>query len=321
MQEQLSLFDEKNVLINTGTSELMNLNLEGARKTFQKYADIYKGGKDIESGMKITCFLLDGFARCSADSPEEPADLYNLWGSFNQYVGDIAFNDTNILSGIKSSFFKRILASIDRWNLAKEPFLIDTIPMGRVYLEAGKLDQAIESLQTSIPVTKRNAALYGYLGDAYTLRDEIEVAGRCYLEALLADAGSMDWDALRDEKLSSLREELIEAFDMNESLAAEWLPAHAFIRGLLKSKTLRLREEIKHFVDEYRVLQKAYSKEPEACLGAKLFIRSIILCDNASGLTLIKGIDLVEIRKNMKGIDAELFSRYMKSIKRKTSHG
>jgi len=320
MGEQLSLFDEKNVLSNTGASELIRLNLEGARKAFQSYQDIYRDGNDIEVKLKITAFLLDGFVQCPADSPEEPAYLYRLWNSFEKYASEISFNDESILSGIKDSFFQKIIEAISRWDLADMPFFLDNVPMGCVYMEAGNIDQAIASLQASIPVTENNAALYGYLGDAYMLRGEPEVARRCYLEALLADAGSIDWNYLKDEELANLREELIEAFDMNEPLAAEWLSTHAFIRGLLQSRTLRLREEMKYFVDEYQELRKAYSREPDPRLGAKLFIRSIILCDNEPFIKLIKGIELVEIRKKMKEIDPELFSQYMKCINSRKSH-
>ncbi len=320
MGEQLSLFDEKNVLSNTGASELIRLNPEGARKAFQSYQDIYRDGNDIELKLKITGFLLDGFAKCPVDSPEEPAYLYRLWNSFEKYTNEITFNSESIVSGIKDSFFRKIIEAIGRWNLTDEPFFLDNVPMGCVYMEAGNIDQAIASLQASIPVTEDNTALYGYLGDAYILRDEPDVARRCYLEALLADAGSIDWNYLKDDELANLRAELVEAFDMNEPLAAEWLPAHAFIRGLLQSKGLRLREEMKRFVDEYQALRKAYSRESEPRLGAKLFIRSIILCDNEAFIKLIKGMELVEIRKKMKEIDSGLFSQYMKCIKNRKSH-
>ncbi len=314
-EEQLSLFDDKNVLLNTGTSELIRLNLEGARKAFQSYRDLYRNGNNIEVKLEITHFLFDGFAQCPADSPEEPVYLYRLWNSFEEFASETSGNAGSLVSGIKDSFFKRIIEAIDRWDLTDVPFFFDTIPMGFLYMEAGNIDQAISSLQASLPVTENNAALYGYLGDAYILRDETEVARRCYREALLADAGSIDWNYLKDEELASLREELMETFDMDEPLAAEWLPTHAFIRGLLTSKTLRLKEEMKYFVDEYQELRKAYSRERDSRIGAKLFIRSIILCDNEPLIKLIKGIELIEIRKKMKEIDAELFAQYMKCIK------
>jgi len=315
MEEQLSLFDEKHILVNTGTSALISLHLESARKTFQRYKDIYGDSNNMQSKLKIVDFLLAGLTQCPMDSPEEPAGLYRLWNAFADYAHEIHCTDTNILSGIKDSLFKKIMEEIDQWDLTDVPFFLDHVPTGYIYMEAGDIDHAIGSLQASIAATEQNALLYGYLGDAYTLREEPDVARRCYLEALLAGAEDIDWNYLKDGELAALREHLIEEYDRDEAQAGEWLPTHAVIRGLFKCKTLRLREEIKRFVDEYRVMQKAYSRDRSPRLGARLFIRSIILCGNEALIKLIQGMELVAIRKKMKEIDPELFSQYMKSIK------
>jgi hypothetical protein len=51
-----------------------------------------------------------------------------------------------------------------------------------------------------------NAALYGYLGDAYYLRGEPIVARRCYREACLIDPAAIDWRHIEDTDLKQLKQ-------------------------------------------------------------------------------------------------------------------
>jgi Tfp pilus assembly protein PilF len=66
------------------------------------------------------------------------------------------------------------------------------VPIGYAYLQTGHYDQAIRSLQACLTATPDSAAVYGYLGDAYTLRGETDVARRVYLEACLIDPETID---------------------------------------------------------------------------------------------------------------------------------
>jgi len=312
--EQLPLFEDKYMLLNGGSLELGKLNLHEAKKAFQRYKDLYKNGGNIDDKLKITDFLIKGFSNTPAAGPDEPAYLYGLWNSFEDYVKSIGFESENLISGIKDSFFQKLLASVDRWNLTDTPYLSDNIPMGYVYLQAGQYDLAIKSLQACILATPDNAASYGYLGDTYTLRGEPDVARRCYLEACLIDPADIDWNHMKDGELLKLKDQLVETFDMNETSAYEWFPSYAYIQGLFKPKMIRLNDELKKFVEEYLALRKAYSKGPTSDLESKLFIRAIVLCDNELFMKLIKGIDFADIRRQMKDMNPSLFSGYMKHI-------
>ena len=316
--EQLPLFQDKYMLVNGGSLELKRLNLDEAKKAFQRYKDLYKDGGKVDSKLKITEFLIKGFSNAPGAGPDEPVYLYGLRYSFEDYVKSIGFESENIISEIKSSLFQKVLDAIDRCNLNDAPYLSDNIPMGYVYMQAGRYDLAVESLQACILTTQNNAAIYGYLGDAHILRGgDPTVARKCYLEACLINPAHMDWDHVKDKELLKLRDQLIETFDMDNSLAAEWLPNYAYIQGLFKPKAIRLNEELKKFVDEYLALRKAYLKEPTSDLKAKLFIRAIILCDNEPFMKLVKGIDFIDIRRQMKEMNPSLFSRYMKHIESK----
>lgn len=315
--EQLPLFQDKYMLLNGGSQELEKLNLDEAKKAFLRYKDLYKNAGNVDDKLKITDFLITGFSNAPDTCSDEPAYLYGLWNSFEDYVESIGFESENLISGIKNSFFQKLLVSVDQWNLTDTSYLSDNIPMGYVYMQAGRYDLAIKSLQACILATPDNAASYGYLGDTYTLRGEPEVARRCYLEACLIDPADIDWDHMKDRELLKLKGQLVETFDMNETLAFEWFSSYAYIQGFFKSKMIRLNDELKIFVDEYLALRKAYLKEPTPALESKLFIRAIVLCDNEPFMKLIKGINFADIRRQMKEMNPSLFSGYMKHIESK----
>ena len=312
--EQLLLFQDKDMLLNRGALELKRLNLDEAKKAFQRYKELYKDGDNIDNKLKITEFLIQGFKDAPRSDPDEAVYLYKLWKAFQSYMKSIDSKSEIFVSEVKSSFFQKLLKAIDQYDLSDAPYLYDNVPMGYVYMQASKYDIAVKSLQACILTTPDNAAIYGYLGDSYILRGDPVVARYCYLEACLISPAEIDWDHVKDKEIRDLREQLIETFDMNKSLATEWLPSYAYIQGLFRPKSIKINEGLKEFVDEYLALKKAYLKEQTSELRAKLFIRGIILCDNEPFLRLIKKIDFVDIRRQMKEMNPSLFSRYMKCI-------
>ena len=180
--EQLSLFEDKYILLNRGCAELAKLNLKEARLLLQRYGDIYRDHEAVESKLKITDFLIRGFESITDSGPDKPAYLYDL---------------------------------------------------------------------------------------------------------------------------------------MNEAEATAWLACHAFLRGLFKPKQIRLKDELKRFVNDYLTLRKAYLKHPTPLVKPKLFLRAIVLCDNEAALQSIKGIDFIEIRRHMKEINPALFAQYMKQLSKR----
>ena len=92
MGEQLSLFDDEYTLLNTGVSELTRLDLDEAKKTFQRCKEMWKDSGDIDSKVKLADFLIRGFADAPNNCMDEPAYLYKLWLSFEDYVKSINFD-------------------------------------------------------------------------------------------------------------------------------------------------------------------------------------------------------------------------------------
>ncbi len=309
--EQLPLFEDKRVLLNRGILALTRLKLDEAKETFEQYKALYRSEDDIDTELKLTDFLMQGLSDVPATCLEEPAYLCGLWSSFENCVQSLGFEHENIISDIKSSFFQKALEAINRCDLADATFLSDTIPTGYVYIQAGQYDLAIKALQASIPETPHNAAIYGYLGDAYMLRGEPEVARQCYREACLIDPADIDWGHLKDKALLELRHQLAEQGSDDNTQAHEWLPSHAYIQGIFRPKIMKLNEEMKKLVNEYLALRKKFYKEQTPGLKARLFFRAIILCDNEPLLRFVKRINFIDVRRQMRDLNSVLFSRYL----------
>jgi tetratricopeptide (TPR) repeat protein len=321
--EQLLLFQDRDMLFNRGVLELARLNLGAARDAFNRYRELYHDRDAIDKETKLADFLIKGFSRLPDSCPEKPAHLYRLWTSFENYLESVGFVGENIVSEIKYSFFRKIREALEQCNLTGALYIADTVPTGYVYIQLKEYSLAIQSLQACIPSTPDNAAIYGYLGDAYMLRGEpgdIGASRQCYLEAYLIDPGGIDWRHIKDMALLKLRDQIIEEQNFEDSLALEWLPSHAYIEGIFKPKTIELNNGLKEFVDEYLKIKKAYDKKQASELKARLFIRSMILCDNEDSLKFIKRIDFMDIRRLMKDINPDLFRRYLKWIESRNRH-
>lgn len=194
------------------------------------------------------------------------------------------------------------------------PALAGDIPLGYLYLQAGRYDEAIHSLQRSIPRMRLNAALYGYLGDAYGLRGDWKTARQCYRDACLIDPAGIDWRHLQDEDLKELKRELSFDYGSDPDLALAWVPSHARIDGLFERKVVRMHEGLKEMVEVYLALEKAWTKRKAPLVAPRLFFRGMILCENEEHLKFIRQIDLIQVRRRMKEANPDLFRDFMETI-------
>jgi tetratricopeptide (TPR) repeat protein len=342
--EQISLFDEPYTLLNGGVAALKALRLTEAREKFREYGErkLYSNSGDAEVYLDLTEFLHEGLAGIDRAAPDAPGHLWRLWKAFEKHAATMKIPGAGLLSDLQCAYFSMATTIMETIGMAEAPWFDDGLPTGLLYLEAGACDRAIASLQTCIPTSADNASVYGYLGDAYLLRGDTEVARRCYLEACLVNPAGIDWKHFKDDALLSLRATLRDEFkeggdegdgistggDFREvasateagrngamTLALAWLPAHAYTAGLFKPKIIRLKDEFTDFLGNFQLLEKRYRKDNSSQIGASLFFRAIILCDNEASLRLIKGMDFADIRRQMKEIHPELFADYLRVIK------
>lgn len=317
MSEQIPLFQDEYVLLNDAVGALIELNLDAALTAFQRHRDLYRGNGDVGRMMAIAAFLRQGLAACPENGPDRPGCLFAFWKSFENSMEARQAGCIDVISRIRLSYFRLLVRAIEEVPLPDSAYLSQHIPIGYAYLQTGRHDQAIRSLQASLIAKPENAAVYGYLGDAYFLRGETEVARQVYLEACLIDPETVDWDHLQDGALRKLLEELADEEECGEALSRQWLPSYAYVRGLFGTKKIRLKDEFVAFVDDYLGLKKACVSLPSPAQAARLFLKGIVLCDNEPFLRLIKGIDFAEVRREMKTANAPLFTAYLRRIEQR----
>lgn len=312
--DQLSLFFDEHVLLNSAMQDMNRLRLEEAKAAFTQYRELYPKGEFVDARLKILDHLLNGMSGLPGGGAGAAA-LCRMWHVCADFAASLAFHDKATLAAVKQSLFLKAVLMLDAQPHSANPFLPDKTPAGYVYLMAGLSERAVVSFQAALLQTRDNAHIYGYLGDAYTLRGDTAIARSCYLEALLIDPEALDWQSCRDEALLELKRRLHEEEGFDQVAATHWLSSYAYVAGIFPPKPIKQLETIKTCINEYMRMERDYRSEATTALGAGLFIRAIILCDNEASLRRVKGIDYADIRRSMRMINAPLFAAYMKHLK------
>ena len=314
--EQIALFEDEFMLLNDAAAAIKALRPDDAWELLQRYRELYRGGKEVEAKLQIASFLKEKLSAAPPAGPARPAYLFQVWRSFENFCRSLGPAGA-IIDELRRPFFQTIVAALEESGLTDKAFLAEMIPVGYAYLQTGNHDRAIRSLQASLTATPENAAIYGYLGDAYLMRGDREVARQVYFTACLIDPAVIDWKYLQDKELKNLLERLPEEYDYDPALACAWLPAFAYVQGFFRPRQIKLWEEFKTFTEGYLKLKKTAMKTPSPSLAAKLFLKGIVLCDNETFIRKIKGIDFAEVRRTMKEAHAALFAEYLKQIDRR----
>lgn len=323
MMDQGDLFDPNYQDWNCGIADLKELRFATAREKLHKYGESTGDWATVEVYGDIAGFLQTGLGEIDNEAPEAPEAYWELWEKLALRAAGMKIPDPSLLNDLRRNYFRKAVGVVERLGMTEHPRLPGNLPLGLLYGEAGDWDRAIASLQACLPTAANNADLYAYLGDAYLRRGEREVARRCYLEACLVDPGGIDWERLMDRELISLRVYMEESGREKKGEegsdlrvpALAWLPARAYVAGIFKPKIIRLKDEFKTFVDDFQALEKRFLKEKDHALGAALFFRGIIICDNERALRLVKGMDFADIRARMREINPPLFADYLRVIK------
>lgn len=317
---QPSLFEQNDMsFANRGIQAFRRLELEEAVSLFQKHRELYPKGFSIDTRLSVAERLLRGMREGPSEPLELPGYLCSLWKTFQDGVRTEIEGGGPIVAEIEKGFFGLVDEAI-RTCPPGAAVLPAEVSYGYVLLQCGKNEEAIRELQGEIAQSPDNAALYGYLGDAYWERGNSRVARQCYREGFAIDPGAVDWRRLRDKDLHELKEELLFIYGGDHDLALAWLPSHCRINGLFERKEVRLHRGLKEIVDEYLALDKSLSSKRTAVLEARLFFKGMILCENQDSLKFIKKIDTVHIRRTMKQANALLFEEFLEMMARGASH-
>jgi tetratricopeptide (TPR) repeat protein len=317
MMEQVPLFLDEFVLLNDAATALGELRLVDADALLNDYANLYSGNREeVKEKLRVVAFLRERLDSLPASGTELPDLLFQVWRSFESFCGSLACNP-RLPETLRFRFFGKIIAAIEDAALSANCLLNENIPIGYVYMEAGQYEQAVRSLQSCLLLDHDNATNFGYLGDAWWGRGRQETARQIYFEACLIDPYAIDWRHLRDEELKNLLDLLVDEYNWEPSLACEWLPAYAYIRGIFKPKMIRMLEEFSVFTEKYRKLQKAFRANSDSAYAARLFTKGLVLCDNEPFLRNVRGMDFADIRREMKSVSPVLFAEYMKGLKQR----
>jgi len=312
--EQIPLFLDKFVLLNDAATALSELRFADARVLLADYRNLYPDNReDVEEKSRIVGFLEEQLAALPHSHPERPRLLFQIWRSFESFCSALAHN-ARMPEKLRRRFFQLIAAAVEEAAWPDDFLLAGDIPVGYIYIQTGEYERAIRSLQTCLLSIRESAPLFGYLGDAWWSCGNKAAARQCYFEAGLIAPCAIDWLHLRDEELQELLKLLPEEYSWAPSLAGEWLPACAYIRGIFKPKMIRMLEELRAFTEGYRELQKACRCNPDPVLAARIFTKGVVLCDNEPFLRAIRGIDFTDIRREMKSASPVLFAEYMKAL-------
>jgi hypothetical protein len=315
--DQIPLFLDEFVLLNDAAIALGELRLDAADVLLNDYINLYSGNKaDVEEKLRIVAFLRERLASLPDSGPELPGLLCQVWRSFESFCGSLACNP-RLPKTLRLRFFGKIVAAIESAALSDDCLLVENIPIGYAYMEAGQDERAVRSLQPCLLLNRDNATIFGYLGDAWWGRGSRETARQIYFEACLIAPCALDWRHLRDEELKNLLECLGDEYGWEPSIACEWLPACAYIRGIFKPKMIRALEEFSVFTEKYRDIQEAFHNNDDPAHSARLFTRGLVLCDNEPFLRNVRGVDFTDIRREMKTASPVLFGEYMKDLERK----
>lgn len=313
--QQLSLYAQKDMpLINEGVQALKALEPEKAVELFEKHRKLFPRGYDVTSRIALAQSLLDGLRRAPVDQPARLAHMCSFWSTFENRLSTTETGKDPLVEKIKRSFFEKALQEAESSGLNDMLQVAKGVPLGYVYLQAGQIERAVQSLQASILHAPDSAEVYAYLGDAYWLRKDFKTARQCYREACLIDPVTIDWSHLKDGELKDLKQDLQTLYGFDEELAAEWLPSHARISGLFERKVLRLHEGLKEIVDAHLAVQKAVAKKGTPRLQAKLFFSGIVICENEENFKFVKKINLIQVREKMKQANPDLFAEFLETL-------
>lgn len=309
MTEQLSLFDDKLVIINKGKDKLLKLNFKEAKEEFLRFRSVYPDSASLNYEIKIADFFINKLVSIREDMSliQKIEEFYSLWEEFETYIEEIGYNNKSLIETFRKAYFKELTEKIENQELDGSLFFKEGIPVGFVCLLGGNYTTAIKLLQEALLKRPNNAKGYGYLGDSYFLLGDLDLARICYREAFSIDPYQIDLKRLQDQEIH----ELIKRIGKKNDFSLDWLPVYACLEGMFSKKEFISADDIKVVLDEYETLDRDYAQGANERVKAALFYRAMVLSENHRILRFIKRITIAEVREKMKRLDSYLFERYM----------
>jgi hypothetical protein len=135
----------------------------------------------------------------------------------------------------------------------------------------------------------------------------------CYREAFSMAPHQVDFQRLKDREIKERIEDPGEREELDGD-TFDWFPVRAQLDGIFEPRVLRDLDSLKHWLNRYLNLLKAYRNQEDKAIIPRLFYHAMVLSDNAEMLQHVKKANLVEIRQMMKTWQPALFARYMRLL-------
>jgi tetratricopeptide (TPR) repeat protein len=314
MDEQLSLFIEENTLFNASIQHLLNLEFKKCPESLQRYRRLYPRGKKIGREMAMAEFWINKLGEINWDPVDgaEAERRVGIWLEFEDQFG-YPWPEHSFEKRFQEQYFGRIAKSLDASGQGVAPKLGQGTCTGLVYLRAGRPDEAITLLQKLVALEAENARAYGYLGDACLRKNQLRRGRMFYQTAFALGPDEVDLRHLGDcEVRTKLRD--LEGDERLDGDPRGWFPAIARIEGLFEPLLFTDEEELRNWTRRYQRLREVYREYGEPGLLSRLFNHAMVLSDNVSMRRCTMEIDLIEVRKQMKEWQGDLFSAYMEKL-------
>ncbi len=297
MQLDLFLDNRRTILKNLADEHLRELELEEAAALYDRILADVPGDSAITSAkqsLETWRSLLEDFH----SSPAGADPIYTLYRNLSKTV------PAPLRDGIRNFIIQQL-------ECLPSPELIFIPPrfhLGSLLLETGKPDKAETwfalALDSGIAHQGRFLA---YLGDALFMKGETDEARVCYRDAFLLSPHEIDFDHLRDRAVRELIGEMEEE-GLSEEAAIRWIPVWGWLQGLF---TLGAATEDESSMTGGELPGRGKSPEEEA---PRLWFRLLRTAEHVR-TEKWNDAELVRVRREMKELNAVMFSRYMKKLR------
>ncbi len=310
MDPKVTLFDVPQKRLKEVQKALATLDIDAALYTMESLARQYPDNSEVKREDVIVRFLQE-----TLSTVKKPAQLFTQYSAFRKLLKDYSYIP-EYLPDLERAYFGRVVDAAGQEPLGA----IYGYPPGYLLLKAGRLEEARKSLVEEISemgiVPKKKAHLLGYLGDVFIANGEIEQARRYYVEAIQADTSGIDIKGLLDDDTKAL----ILGTYIPEGLGGIWAASVGHILMVFPPPVFRDSNELMAFSKQFNDLRAGLGKDDSDETPGRVFYHALIMVEHEALFRVLKGADMMELRKLMRSINPALYRFYTKaSMARKDS--
>jgi len=213
--QQLSIFDERQISLESANRALSDFNLAEALRLFESCLQRFPNDTTIRLRHDA---VYSYYARLQTLKKETQCSLKALF-----YLGD------ELPTELRKGWNKRMAIEVERQLGACGT--ISGKPIGLFWLAADEIQKAVRSMRESLIISPNDARLHGYLGDALLAMNEKEAARIEYLHAFIIDPWAVDLIHLADQDILDIISSAVSEYEIaGDSL--DWVAAVGTVEGL-----------------------------------------------------------------------------------------